>query len=75
MARLLTAKVSQARRKAFTLTTVYTEERLGRIMRLIEQYRVTKQRLRRERAFKTWRRADAIRRFASLLIVPPKRLH
>lgn len=59
-----------------TVTTIYTEERLARITRLIEQYRATKQRQRLlERAMKAWRRADANRRFADRLESPPERLH
>jgi hypothetical protein len=57
------------------VTTIYTEERLARITRLIEQYRATKQRRLLEQAMKAWRRAEANRRFADLLESPPDRRH
>jgi hypothetical protein len=57
------------------VTTIYTEERLARITRLIEEYRATKQRRLLERAMKAWRRAVANRRFADLRESPPERLH
>ncbi len=63
------------RTKTVTMTIIYTEERLARIMRLIEKYRATKRRRLLERAMKAWRRAEADRRFADLLESPPERLH
>jgi hypothetical protein len=39
-------------RKVLAVTTLYSEERLARIMRLIEQYEAKQQRLRLQRASK-----------------------
>jgi hypothetical protein len=57
------------------MRTVYTEERLARMMRLIEEYRATARRRLLESAMKTRRRAEANRRSADLLASPPERLH
>ena len=57
------------------MTTAYTEERLARITRLIDQYRATKQQQLVERAMKLWRLTDANRRFVALLESPPQQVH
>jgi hypothetical protein len=57
------------------MTMIYTEERLARLTRLMDEYRATKQRRLLERAMKLWRRAEANRGFVDLLESPPERFH
>ena len=57
------------------MTTFYTEERVARLTRRIEEYRAAKQRQFLERAMKLWRQVEANRRRAALAGAPPERTH